>query len=91
MATHSSILTWEILRIEEPGRLESRLESKRVRHDLMTKQQQSINNKTGLINTMRTCLSASTVFKLHQSCLPLKISVQLCNSQILLTSSIIHF
>ena len=41
-------------RTEEPGRLESRLESQRVRHDLMTKQQQqSINNKTGLINTMR--------------------------------------
>ena len=91
MATHSSILTWEIPRIEEPDRLESRLELQRVRHDLMTKQQQqSINNKTGLINTMRTCLS-STVFKLHQSCLPLKISVQLCNSKILLTSSIIHF
>ena len=30
----------EIPRTEEPGRLESRLESQRVRYDLMTKQQQ---------------------------------------------------
>jgi len=65
----------EIPRTEEPGRLESRLESQRVRYDLMTKQQQqqSINNKTGLINTMRTCLSSSTVFKLHQNCLLFKL------------------
>ena len=32
MATHSSILTWEIPRTEEPGRLQSR-GSQRVRHD----------------------------------------------------------
>ena len=40
MATQSSILAWEILWTEEPGRLESK-GSPRVRHDLVTKQQQS--------------------------------------------------
>ena len=38
MATHSSILAWEIPRTEEPGRLQS-MRSQRVRHDLVTKQQ----------------------------------------------------
>ena len=32
MATHSSILAWEIPRAEKPGRLQS-MESQRVRHD----------------------------------------------------------
>ena len=32
MATHSSILAWEILWTEEPGRLQS-TELQRVRHD----------------------------------------------------------
>ena len=32
MATHSSILAWEIPWTEEPGRLQS-MESQRVRHD----------------------------------------------------------
>ena len=39
MATHSSILAWEIPWIEEPGRPQS-MGSQRVRHDLATKQQQ---------------------------------------------------
>ena len=39
MATPSSILAWEILWTEEPGRLLS-LGLQRVRHDLATKQQQ---------------------------------------------------
>ena len=34
MATHSSILAWEILWSEEPGRLQS-MGSQRVRHDLV--------------------------------------------------------
>ena len=38
MTTHSSILAWEILRTEEPGRLQS-LGSQRVRHNLVTEQQ----------------------------------------------------
>ena len=35
MATHSSILSWEISWTEEPGRLQS-MGSPRVRHDLVT-------------------------------------------------------
>ena len=41
MATHSSILAWEIPRTEESGGLSS-MGSKRVRHDLATKQQQGV-------------------------------------------------
>ena len=39
MATHSSILAWEIPWTEEPGGLQS-TGSQRVRHDLATQQQQ---------------------------------------------------
>ena len=39
MATHSSILAWEIPQTEEPGRLQS-MGSQRVGHDLVTEQQQ---------------------------------------------------
>ena len=35
MATHSSILTWEIPCTEEPGRLQS-MGTQRLRHDLAT-------------------------------------------------------
>ena len=38
MATHSSILAWEILWTEEPGELQS-LGLQRVRHNLVTEQQ----------------------------------------------------
>ena len=38
MATHSSILAWEILWKEDPGGLQSMV-TKRVRHDLATEQQ----------------------------------------------------
>ena len=37
MATHCSILIWEILRTEEPDGLQSMV-SQRVRHDITTKQ-----------------------------------------------------
>ena len=37
MATHSSILAWEVPRIEEPGGVQS-MGSQRVRNDLVTKQ-----------------------------------------------------
>ena len=40
MATHSSILAWEIPWTEEPGGLPS-LGLQRVRHDLATKQEQT--------------------------------------------------
>ena len=39
MATHSSILAWEIPWAEEPGGLQF-MGSQRVGHDLVTKQQQ---------------------------------------------------
>ena len=39
MATHSSILKWEVLWIGKPGELES-MGLQRVDHDLATKQQQ---------------------------------------------------
>ena len=45
MATHSSILTWEILWTEEPGELQS-MGSQRVRHNLVTGQ----NNNGGTQN-----------------------------------------
>ena len=40
MATHSSILAWEIPWTEEPGRLQS-IGSQRVEHDLVTKLNQN--------------------------------------------------
>ena len=40
MATHSSILTWEIPWTEEPGRLYSQWGRKRVGRDRTTKQKQ---------------------------------------------------
>ena len=46
MATHSSILAWEILWTEKPGGLQS-LGLQRVRHDSETKQQQWIRRNTG--------------------------------------------
>ena len=39
MATHSSILNWEIPRTEEPGGLQS-IVAQRVSHNLLIKQQQ---------------------------------------------------
>ena len=39
MATHSSILDWEISRTEEAARLQS-MGSQKIRHDLATKQQE---------------------------------------------------
>ena len=40
MATHSSIIAWEIPWTEEPGGLQS-MGSRRVGYDLVTKQQQA--------------------------------------------------
>ena len=47
MATHSSILAWEVPQTEKPGRLQS-MRSQRVRHDLAKKQQQQ---QTRLMST----------------------------------------
>ena len=41
MATHSSILAWEIPQTEEPGRLQS-MGSHRVRHNLATNKKSSL-------------------------------------------------
>ena len=43
MATHPSILAWEIPWTEEPGALQS-MGSQRVRHDSVTKQQLQIHS-----------------------------------------------
>ena len=45
MVTRSSILAWEIPWTEEPGGLHS-MESQRVRQDLVTRQQQTLNKCT---------------------------------------------
>ena len=45
MATHSSVPVWEIPWTEEPSRLQS-TGSQRVRHDLVTKQQQQHDGAT---------------------------------------------
>ena len=45
MATHSSVLAWEILWTEEPGRLRPWC-CRRVRHNYATKQQQQSSNNT---------------------------------------------
>ena len=47
IATHSSILAWEISWTEEPGVLQS-VGSQRVRHNLATKQQQQRSFRTEL-------------------------------------------
>ena len=44
MATHSSILAWEIARTEEPGGPQS-VVPQRVGHDLVTKEQQQWHQK----------------------------------------------
>ena len=53
MATHSSILAWEILWTEEPGGLQS-MGVSRVGHNLATKQQHSVIHK--LVDSLRFCL-----------------------------------
>ena len=48
MATHSSILAWEIPLTEEPGGLHS-VGHKRVRHNLVTKQYYDCNFALSLV------------------------------------------
>ena len=43
MATHSSVLAWEVARTEETVQLQS-VESQRVGHDSATKQQQVLHS-----------------------------------------------
>ena len=51
MATHSSILAWEIPWTEEPGRLQS-MGLQRSGHNLVTKQQ---NKVLGGLNEINAC------------------------------------
>ena len=44
MATHSSILAWEITWTEEPGELHT-MESKRVQHNLATEHSTQVDNQ----------------------------------------------
>ena len=62
MATHSSILAWEIPWTEDPGRLQS-MGSQRVRHDLVTKQPPQQNNFISLFSI----LVISVFLKLRES------------------------
>ena len=57
MGTHSSILAWEIPWTDEPGGLQS-LGLQRIRHDLATKQQISIDwpKCTGILRSKRLTL-----------------------------------
>ena len=48
MATNSGILAWEIPKTEESGGLPA-MGSQRVRHDLMTEEQQQISNSLRII------------------------------------------
>ena len=57
MATHSSMLAWEILQTEEPGALQS-MWSQRVGHDLATKKQQSWNIKGPLFIKEKPVISS---------------------------------
>ena len=52
MATHSSILPWKIPWVAEPGWLQA-MGSQRVRHDLVTKQGQTLwKGLPGIVLTM---------------------------------------
>ena len=55
MATHSSILTWEIPRTGEPGGLQS-MGPQRVRHDLVTEQKKRPQIKNFVVVCMLRCV-----------------------------------
>ena len=66
MATHSSILAWEISWREEPGGLQSMV-SNRVRHNLATKQQQlGIYCIEELMLTGRTLVIGGVTFPISE-------------------------
>ena len=60
MATHSSILAWEIWWTEEPGGLQS-MGSLRIRYDLVTEQQQQLIYNPGMTSCwiIETCNGSS--------------------------------
>ena len=72
MATHSSILTWEIPWTEDPGRLQS-MGSQRVRHNLETEQQQQQTQR----KNKAVCIHAHTHTLLRSSSTHTHTSAQL--------------
>ena len=60
MATHSSILAWEIPWTEEPGRLQS-MGSQSVGHGLVTKQQQPTLHLLLTLHQQSQVASSSTL------------------------------
>ena len=72
MATHSSILTWEIPWTEDPGRLQS-MGSQRVRHNLETEQQQQQTQR----KNKAVCIHAHTHTLLRSSSTHTRTSAQL--------------
>ena len=62
MATHSNILAWRIPRTEEPGSLQS-MGLQRVRHNLVTEQQDLSASLRGIAETLCPRGHSST----HQS------------------------
>jgi len=54
MATHSSILAWEIPQTEEPERLQSTRVA-RVSHDIATKQQKRASQSPSFSKTQTGC------------------------------------
>ena len=76
MATHSSILAWKIPWTEEPGE-QVNMGSRRVRHDLATKQQQQIQSsnlllgiflkKTKIWKDMWTLMFSAALFRVAKT------------------------
>ena len=61
MATHSSILAWEIPWTKEPGGLQS-MGSQRVGYDLVTKQQQQHRQKNDFLYWEKVFFANSNTF-----------------------------
>ena len=64
MATHSSILAWEILRKEEPGGLQY-MGLQRVGHNWATEKQQHIIDATGVIFCKNLLVRSMMYLKVH--------------------------
>ena len=62
MATHSSILAWEIPWTEEPGGLQS-MGSQRVRHDLVTNPQRHHRCHPQYLSLFNFVLTGNYIFK----------------------------
>ena len=79
MATHSSILAWEIPWTEEPGGLQS-MGLQRVRHNLVTKQPSHALTEIIILSTLVFHLFSELIFNfqiLNQPCIPEIIPTQM--------------